>query len=725
MDPHTREASAPAESLVRLLRPRSIAIVGASETPGALGELVLSNLERANYSGSLYLVNPKRATIRDHACLPSVDALPEGMDCAVLAIPGPAVIDAVAACARRRVGSLIIFSAGFAESGEDGRAAQQSLAEIARSQGFVIEGPNCLGLVNYIDGIPLTFVATRIAAHMPGRKAAILSQSGALAAVFGVNLQHHGVSLSYSISTGNEAACHIEDFLEQLLEDEHSHVFTLIVEQFRQPRKFLRLAARARSLNKFIVLLHPGSSEAARASAVTHTGALSGNHETMRTLVSATGVIVVDTMEELVDVTQSLVLCPVLPHRGAAVFAESGAFRALALDFCERIKLELPELSQATVAKLRSLLPPFILPANPLDLTAHALVDPDLYRRTLPLILDDDRFGSVLLAIILTDEATCNLKFSSILPALRSMILSKPVLFAALDEGAPMPSHYIAESRSLGVPFYPSPERALRALSILTRRAALHIVSEVPPRNQRAQLVLTHGVIPEYRCKMLLAPLGIPFPPGQLARTLDEANAIASCVGFPVVLKAQSADLSHKSDAGGVVLNIRDAGTLAVGWDRLHEDLIRSRPGLELDGVLVECMVPPGVELIVGARNDPDWGPILLVGTGGVLAEAMRDVRLVAPGLSNEMIVGELLALRCGPLLRGFGGSPKLDVDAAAQFISTLGELVMAHPAIREIDINPLVVLPEGAIALDAVMFVREDKTEPAHTSQDSIGSPT
>jgi acyl-CoA synthetase (NDP forming) len=643
----------------------------------------------------------------------SVDDLPEGVDCAVLAIPGNAVLEAAAACARRKVASLIIFSAGFAESGEDGRAAQQRLADIARSHGMVIQGPNCLGLANYIDGIPLTFVATRIGSRTTARRAAILSQSGALAAVFGVNLQHHGVPLSYSISTGNEAVHYIEDFLELLLEDEHTNVFTMIVEQFRKPQRFLRLAARARALGKFIVLLHPGSSKAARASALTHTGALAGHYETMRTLVSAAGVMVADTMEELVDVTQCLVLRSERPHRGAAVFTESGAFRALALDLCDRIGLELPELSEATASELRSLLPPFILPTNPLDLTAHALVDPELYRRTLPPILADDRFGSVLLAIILTDEATCNLKLPPILSALRSLRLSKPVLFAALDEGAPMPGHYVDELRSLGVPFYPSPERALRVLCIITRGSACEFPSQPRPRNKSMQLALTPGVIPEYRCKMVLAQSGIPFPEGGLARTLDEANSIASRIGFPVVLKAQSPDLPHKSDAGGVALDIRDAGALATAWDRMHRDLARARPDLDLDGVLVERMVSPGLELIAGARSDREWGPILLAGTGGVLAEAMRDVRLMAPGLSLQAIAAELLTLRCGPLLRGFRGSPGLDVDAAAQIILALSDLITAYPAIREIDINPLVVLPEGAIALDAVMFVSETTPEP------------
>src|SRR5215469_14107304 len=237
--------------LERLLRPRSIAIVGASATPGSLGESVVLNLEQAGYRGELYLINPKRPTIHGRVCLGGIEEIPMGVDSAVLAIPGTAVLPSLKACAARAVGSLIVFSAGFAEAGEDGRAAQQELARIAREHEIVLVGPNCLGTVNYLDGIPLTFVVTppQTKTGCPGT--AILSQSGALAAVIGVNMRHHGIPLTYSVSTGNEAATGIEDLVEHLLEDANTRVFALVVEQFRRPQRFLRVAKRAREAGKF------------------------------------------------------------------------------------------------------------------------------------------------------------------------------------------------------------------------------------------------------------------------------------------------------------------------------------------------------------------------------------------------------------------------------------------------------------------------------------------
>ena len=725
------DATGARPSLRRLIAPRSIAIVGASETPGSLRESVLSNLEEARFAGDLHLINPKRAQVRGRACLSSVEALPSGVDCAILAIPKDGVLAAAEACAKRNVGSLIVFSAGFRESGEAGRTAENRLAAIAREHAMAIEGPNCLGLVNYVDRIPLTFIRTSLGKPPARDCVAVLSQSGALAAVLGVNLQHHGMQISYSISTGNEAVCGVEDFLEYLLEDECTQVFVMVVEQFRHPRRFLDLAARAQVLGKFLVLLHPGSSAAARGSAITHTGAMTGDYAVMRAKVAHAGVVAVDTLEELVDVAQLLIQRPVLPQGGAAIFTESGAFKGLALDLCERIGLHLPALSASAADALKKVLPEFIPPTNPMDLTAQALVDPGLYRRALPIFLAEDRFGSVVLAIILTDEATSALKFPPILDAIRSLSTAKPVIFAALDEGAPAPAEYIEELRKLGVPFYPSPERALRALARVTQAAARWSRSgELPAHNSSQPAVgdlslpAIGGNIPEWRSKELLAQCGIRFPEGALAQTLDDAKAIAARIGFPVVLKAQSADLPHKSDAGGVVLGIADAGALASGWEQMHRDLSRAKPGLMLDGVLVERMAKPGIELFAGARNDSEWGPVLLVGFGGVLAEALDDVRLLVPDLSVEAIEAELHKLKCSTLLRGFRGSSPCDVRAAAQIIFALGQLMLANPAIQEIDLNPIVVYPDGkgGMALDAFMVV----SGAASTAvQSSIASPT
>ena len=691
----------------RLLRPRSIALVGASSTPGSLGEFVLLNLLNAGYAGDLYLVNPRRPVIHGRQCLASIADLPAGVDCAVLAIPGSAVQEAARACAQKDIGSVIVFSSGFAESGESGKAAQRELARLASDYGMLIEGPNCLGMVNYVDSVPLTFVVTppQEPSNAPG--VAIISQSGALAAVIAVNMRHHGISLTYSLSTGNEASHGVEDFIEHLIDDAGTRVLALVVEQFRKPKRFLQLARQAREKGKFIVLLHPGSSSAARASAATHTGALAGDYQVMRTLVTHAGVLHVETLEELVDVSQILVRIRELPRKGAAMFTESGAFKALTLDLCERIGLELPSLSSAAEHALREALPAFIPPSNPLDLTAQGLVDPTLYRRTLPAVLEDPQFGSVVLGIILTDPATTALKLPPILDAIKTLRPSKPLIFAALDEGAPFDAPGIRELRELGVPCFPSPERALRALARVTalgRQTPSNAVM-TPPQSMP---VLAHGVLPEHRAKTFLKDFGIPIPQGSLAVSLEDAHRIARSIGFPVVLKAQAIDLPHKSDTGGVILNIQNESALADSWRTLHKNIKENKPELQLDGVLVERMGQRGVELIFGARNDPEWGPVLLAGFGGVLAEAIHDVRLLPLDLSVQQIMHELNSLQCSTLLRGFRGSPWLDVEAAAKILFSLANLIRSCPAIEEIDINPVVVYPqgEGAVALDALIVV-------------------
>lgn len=696
--------------LDRLLRPRSLALIGASSTPGSLGECVLTNLEEAGYAGEVFLVNPKRAVIHGRQCAGSIDELPRSLDCAVLAVPGAAVLPSLRACAARGFGSAIVFSAGFGEAGEEGRAAQAEMARIASEHDMVIEGPNCLGMVNYLEGIPLTFVMTPPQASTELAGAAILSQSGALAAVIAVNMRHHAIPLTFSVSTGNEACSGIEDYVECLIDDRRTRVFALVVEQFRQPKRFLDLARRARQAGEFIVLLHPGRSSAARASAATHTGAIAGDYEVMRTLVEHAGVIHVESMEELVDVTQILVRCVDIPVGGTAIFTESGAFKALAFDLCDRVGLRLPALSRTAEDALREGLPPFIVPSNPLDLTAQGLVDPDLYRRTLPPVIADENFGSVVVSIILTDPRTTRLKLPPIVDALTALKPRKPVIFTALDEGASCDFPEIGQLRSLGVPCFPSPERALRALArIIGRRLA----TEAPRHEQNLRQPtenLREGLWSEAESKSVLAQLGIRTPTGAMAATPQEALHIARQIGYPIVLKAQSPSLPHKSDAGAVVLNIHSDEALLESWDSLHENVRRARPELSLDGVLVERMSEKGVELIIGARNDPEWGPVLLVGSGGVCAELIKDVRLLPPDLSHNEIEQEIHKLRCGPIFDGFRGAPELDVSSVVNVIAAIGGLMRSAPQILEIDINPMVVYAKGkgTVALDALISVAQ-----------------
>jgi acyl-CoA synthetase (NDP forming) len=485
----------------------------------------------------------------------------------------------------------------------------------------------------------------------------------------------------------------------------------LVVEQFRRPKRFLELARKARSAGKFIVLLHPGQSKAARESAATHTGALAGDYEVMHALVTHAGVIHVKSMEELVDVTQILARCHELPTRGPAIFTESGAFKALALDLCERISLPLPRLSPAAERALREALPAFIPPSNPLDLTAQGLVDPGLYRRTLPAVLEDNGFGSVLLGIILTDPTTTAIKMPPILDAIRTLRPRKPMIFAALDEGAPFDFTELNELRALGVACFPSPERAMRALAHVTRLEPRNRAEcDQPQPPPESVIDLPPGVLPEYKSKRLLAEYGIAVPEGRLATTNDEAVSIAREIGFPVALKAQASALPHKSDAGGVLLELHSEAAVAEAWSALQSNIERLRPTLRLDGVLVERMGTKGLELIVGARNDKEWGPVLLVGFGGVLAEAIEDVRILAADLRPPAIQEALHRLRCSALLQGFRGGPELDVAAVADVLCRLGQLVRRNAEIAELEINPLVVYPKGrgTLALDALISVTE-----------------
>jgi acyl-CoA synthetase (NDP forming) len=702
-DPQPRFAR---EALARLLRPRSIAVVGASDKPGALGATLITNLDRAGFAGTIWPINPKRAAIGARACLASIADLPMGVDVAVLAIPRPAVIEAIAALAARGVGAAIVFSAGFAEDGPEGLAEQAELARLARAAGMVVEGPNCLGLVNHVDRIPLTFVEAFCEPPAGRRAVGVVSQSGAMAAVLGTVLIARAVPTSFSVSTGNEAVSGVEDYVDWLIDDPDTHVIAMIVEHFRDPARFLAAAARAHAANKPIVLLHPGTSSAARASAATHTGAMAGDHAVMRAKVARAGVIFAETLQELGDLAELLVRCPAQARPEVAVLGESGAFKAMVLDQAERLGLPLTALDTTNAPALRAALPPFVPVSNPLDLTAQGLSQPSLYTEVLGALLDDDRVGAVVAGIIQSDPATADIKLPAILAALDGRALTKPMIFAGLDEGARMPQAYIAALREKGVPWFPTTERVLVALARLGQRTP---VTATPIAPLPLPALADHaGVIPEYRAKALLAPLGVPFPQGRFAADAGAAVAAAEALGYPVAMKAQAAALSHKSEAGGVILNLADARGVRAAWDRMHASVAAHDATIVLDGVLIETMGPRGMEMIVGGRNDPDWGAVVLAGFGGVTAEVLRDVRLFTPDMTEAEIVAGLGTLQSAALLAGWRGSPALDVPALAALIRTVARLLVGEPRLAELDLNPVMLYPkgQGLIALDALIAV-------------------
>jgi acyl-CoA synthetase (NDP forming) len=529
-----------------------------------------------------------------------------------------------------------------------------------------------------------------------------------MAAVLCTTLLARELAESFSVSTGNEAASGVEDYVDWLIDEPNTHVIAMIVEQFRQPRRFLAAARRARTAGKPIVLLHPGKSRAARDSAATHTGAMAGDYKLMRAKVARAGVVFAETLEELGDIAEILVRCPPLTRSELAIIGESGAFKALTLDLAEELDLPLAALDDGNAPELRAALPPFVPVSNPLDITAQGLSQPQIYTQVLKALLTDGRVGGVVAGIIQGDPVTSEIKVPAILAALEGRERTRPLVFAGLDEGAGIPPHHVAALRARGVPWFPSTERAFRALTRLGKLSVRDLADAPPPPMPVPGLSDAVRVVPEYRAKALLGPLGIPFPQGRFAASPDEAVAAAEAVGFPVAMKAQAAALGHKSDAGGVILNLPNAASVREAWSRIHVNIAAYDAEIVLDGVLIEAMGRRGTEMIVGARNDPEWGPIVLAGFGGVTAEVLQDVRLITPDLSEGAIVAELMQLKSAALLRGWRGSPALDVPALAGMIRKIGAILLAEPSLVELDLNPVILHPagDGVVALDALMLV-------------------
>ena len=704
-----KPSNSEAVDLGRLLRPRSIAIVGAQPERTSIGGGVLSNLEMFGYDGEIHLVSRSRDEIRGRACVKSISDLPSGIDVAVLIVPQAAIMESVRACIERRIGAVVVYTSGFAEADENGRRQQEELAATCREAGIALLGPNCMGYTNYLDGIPLTFepVDVRRITRAEGR-VAIVAQSGATAANIRFAMHAREIDTSYIIATGNEATLGAEHFIDFLLDDPLNAAIGVYVEQIRNPAFFLETARRARRQSVPIVLLHPGSSERGRAAAQSHTGALAGDHAVMQTILRSEAVALVDTTDEMFDVLVILSRFPAPKPGKAGVVTNSGAIRGLCFDFSERVGLELATLSPEIEAEMQALVPPYVHVDNPFDVGTTGFANPGIFGSSLEVMLKEPDVGMVLQSHAGGSPRMQVAKSDSILPVFATA--DKPVILNIIGDDYPLDEQFMADVRAAGIPFFRSPERAMRAMAaVATYADALAEVAEAKPAATPAAALAGHGTIPEYEGKRVLAELGIRVPRGGMARSVDEAISVAEGIGYPVVIKAQAVALAHKSDAGGVIVNIADAAALRAAWEKLHANVAAAKPGLALDGVLVEEMAKPGLEMVVGAKRDPQWGPVVLVGLGGVWIEALSDARLLPAGAGRARVLAELKRLKAAKLLGPFRGQAARDIDAIADVVIRLGELMLADPAIREVDINPLVVgaAGEGAAALDA-LFVRD-----------------
>ena len=699
----------------RILRPRAIAIVGASADPRSFGGFVQGNLERYGYSGDLHLVSRSSTEINGRPCVKTIDELPMGIDLAVLAIPEAGVLDAVKSLAARQCHAAVLFASGYAEAGEEGQAKQAELAGVAREAGMALVGPNCMGFSNLAAGVPVTFEP--LAAREPETRTGvgIVAQSGFMAANLRDALLGRDVPVACVFSTGNEVSVCVEDVMAAYIADPQIQTLTVYVEQIRQPQRFLQLAAQARAAGKPVVLLMPGRSARAREAAQSHTGALAGDHATAMACLRREAVVTVESLDELLDVSAILLRYPQPPAGGIAFMTGSGAMKNIALDFADDIGLELPALSAPVVDKLTAMLPAYAVAENPLDYTTISVRNPGIVGELLLTMLEDEGIGGIVLAIPVGPSVAQKDKADHIVPSIAKA--TKPAVLVLTGDSSPVEPYFMQAIEASGVPLFRSADRALRALRRVAQygeareraaraagvraAAALPLPGAVPP----------NGIFAEYQGKGWLQAAGLPVPAGALATSADEAVRIAQTIGYPVVLKAQASDLPHKSDVGGVLVGLADEAALRAGWTKLLANVAAHRPELTLDGALVEAMGPRGLELVVGAKRDADWGPVVLVGLGGIWIEALKDVRLIPADMAEEDIVVELGRLKAATVLQGTRGAAGVDLAAIARVVALVGAQMRANPALTEIDINPLVAYPAGSgpavLALDALVVAQ------------------
>jgi acyl-CoA synthetase (NDP forming) len=680
------------------LNPRSVAIVGISTRAGSAGQIILQCLKVNDFAGDVHLVGRSDEPIDGRPVLKSADDLPEGVDLAVFCLPAAAVSDAMAACARRRVGAAMVFAAGFAETGD--HATQDAVGATARAAGLAIVGPNCLGITNNVDGLMLHMLYARPALRGIENGVAFVGQSGGLLGHFQRATDGRGIPLSYVISTGNEAGLETTDFLEFLADDRATRVIVAYCEEIRRPQAFLAAIRRARAAGKPVVLMLAGRSAKARKAAQSHTGALIGDYATMRTQVEDAGAVVVTAMDETMDLVQILQRFPTPPTRGPGIITASGAYVGLTNDFAEEAGLELPGLELATLKKIRETLPSYGNYGNPLDTTAGFA--PAMLPAVTKAVIDDPNVGMLFISFPINTAIPVK-GFND------GMAHSpKPKVMVALGDTWQLGADVGEAAKDSPAVYSRSSDRMMRAVALYTRYGRQLARARVTdaPEPVTGLPKLGRGTQPEWLGKKVLAAAGIRVPDGDLARTPLEAVAVAHRIGYPVVLKAQAAALSHKTEAGGVALNLKDESALRAAWDAMMANVERAAPDVVLDGALVETMCPRGVELMVGAKRDPGWGTVLLLGLGGIWVEALGDVQLLSSGADDAQIREALGRLRAAKLLAGVRGAPAADVDAVVRVMRAIDRLMQTVPALTEIDVNPLMVhaVGEGATALDALI---------------------
>jgi acyl-CoA synthetase (NDP forming) len=690
-----------------LLAPRSIALVGASEG-SSWSQALVANFASLGFQGRLHLVHPRHSQQFGLPCHSSVSAIPDQVDCAYVMTGTAAASDVVEDCGRKGVRSMVMLTAAFKETGPEGAERERALVERCRELGITLLGPNCLGFVNYRERIPA--YGLLLAGPLLAGRIALASQSGGLLLPFHRLAMSRGIGLAVSVSIGNEGMCTASDFLAHFVERDDVKVVGALLEGIRDPVGFLRAAELAREARKPLVILKVGRSQASSRATIAHTGSLAGADAVVDAVFRQHSIVRVDSPEELIETCALLATSGWPPGGRTAVVSTSGGASSLIPDLAIGTRVEIPDFAPSTKARLAAILPSFGHPQNPLDTTGVIVNQPKLLAACAEAVAAEHGFDALLINTDAPRDPGANPagieeRVASLAEVVHNAPLFTAVSATTSNELTPfgletLARHNLHFANGLALGVRALDHAIFYGQSIARRRPA-------PSRTQRpVPTFLSNytGVLTEPVAKRLLAGYGVTGPPERLTHSPEEAAAAAEAIGFPVVVKVVSADIPHKTEVGGVKLGVRSTDEVREAYELVSN----CSPGARLDGVLVARQVFAVADLIVGIKQDDHFGPVLLVGLGGIFAEAIHDVSVRLPPIDEETAQEMLSELRGVEVLRGARGRPVADLSAVSRVLVALGDLALdLRTRLVELDVNPLFALPDGALAGDALVVLQ------------------
>jgi acetyl coenzyme A synthetase (ADP forming)-like protein len=694
-----------------MLRPRSIAVIGASENPSKVGHAVLSNLLAENFPGDIYPINLKKDTILGKKCYPTLKDVPGVIDLAVIIVTREYVLQVVKDCIAKRVPSIITITAGFAETDEEGKRLQQELARLVREGKITHMGPNCLGLINPWEKLNAAFGQ---AAGEPGH-IGLFSQSGALITALQDWAATNQLGFSMVASIGNKATLDEVDFLEYLKDEPNTRVIASYLEDIHDGQKFMKIAEKV-SKKKPIIILKSGRTQAGAKAASSHTGSLAGADMAYNCAFERTGIIRVDSIEHLFDVASALAYQPLPEGDRIAVVTNAGGPGIMMADVLEMAGLQVAKLKKETKEKLAAILPQAASIHDPVDVLGDA--KGDRYGEALRILVEsDDNDG---LIVILTPQKMTDVEGTAQAIVDVAKNSKKPIFTCFMGAQAVSPGVQILQKNK--IPQYSIPERAARAMLEMVlyqryRSRPLRVVDRYPVnRNPVLKIIKSYRSremyeIGESDAKTILRAYNFDLPQSILANSLDEAVRFGDQVGYPLAMKISSPDILHKSDVGGVRIGLENETEVADAYELMMLRVKRKMPNAEIRGILMEKMIM-GKEVIIGMKKDPQFGPMLMFGQGGIFVEVLKDVTFYLTPVTREEAQEMIRRTKTYKLLTGFRGQPGVDIEAIVECLVRVSQLVVDFPEIEEIDINPLKVGEEGdgAFAVDARMIIAKEE---------------